>query len=205
MISSKLLFIFIDFSEMQRVGSAKQGSILDKSLSRGKTEVNFSSFALLFAEMIRYANNRSNTVGDLQDKLLGYGKFVGSRLLDVIVLREKGYKREIKLLNMLMFVKGTIWKNLFNKEADKLERSNDDPCQYLLIEKEPIVNTYISVPKDKGNLNCASFIAGIIEAVLEASNFPCKVSAHWHDGTTYIIQFDRLVIARENSLLELTR
>uniref|UniRef100_A0A1I8EMH5 Trafficking protein particle complex subunit 5 n=1 Tax=Wuchereria bancrofti TaxID=6293 RepID=A0A1I8EMH5_WUCBA len=183
---------------MQRAGSAKQGSILDKSLSRGKTEVNFSSFALLFAEMIRYANNRSNTVSDLQDKLLSYGKFVGSRLLDVIVLREKGYKREIKLLNMLMFVKGTIWKNLFNKEADKLERN-------LLIEKEPIVNTYISVPKDKGNLNCASFIAGIIEAILEASNFPCKVSAHWHDGTTYIIQFDRLVIARENSLLELTR
>ncbi|VDM96842.1 unnamed protein product [Thelazia callipaeda] len=233
---------------MQRIVSGKQASILDKSLSRGKTEydvvkieksiqVNLSSFALLFAEMIRYANNRSNTVSDLQDKLARYGKFVGSRLLDIIVLREKGYKRETKLLNMLMFVKGTIWKNLFNKEADKLERSNDDPCQYLLIEKEPIVNTYISVPKDKGNLNCASFVAGIIEAVLEvktfclklyifilysdtvfnftferdmhqlfqASNFPCKVSAHWHDGTTYIIQFDRLVIARENAVLESTR
>ncbi|VDN22522.1 unnamed protein product, partial [Gongylonema pulchrum] len=79
--------------------------------------------------MIRYANNRSNTVGDLQDRLAGYGRFVGNRLLDVIVLREKGYRRETKLLNMLMFVKGTIWKNLFNKEADKLERSNDDPCQ----------------------------------------------------------------------------
>lgn len=33
-------------------------------------KVNFSSFALLFAEMIRYANNRSNTVTDLQDKLV---------------------------------------------------------------------------------------------------------------------------------------
>ncbi|OZC06502.1 DNA-directed DNA polymerase [Onchocerca flexuosa] len=166
-----------DLLEMQRVGSGKQGSILDKSLSRGKSEVNFSTFALLFAEMIRYANNRSNTVSDLQDKLLGYGKFVGSRLLDVIVLREKGYRRETKLLNMLMFVKGTIWKNLFNKEADKLERSNDDPCQYLLIEKEPIVNTYISVPKDKGNLNCASFIAGIIEAVLEEMRAKYNLSA----------------------------
>ncbi|VDM44222.1 unnamed protein product [Toxocara canis] len=125
--------------------------------------------------MIRFANNRSNSVTDLQDKLADYGKFVGSRLLDVIVLREKGYRRETKLLNMLMFVKGTVWKNLFNKEADKLERSNDDPCQYLLIEKEPIVNTYISVPKDKGGLNCASFIAGIVEAILQV--YFCLFSA----------------------------
>lgn len=36
----------------------------------------------------------------------------------------------------------------------------------FLIEREPIVNTYISLPKDKGSLNCASFIAGIIEAFL---------------------------------------
>ncbi len=57
-----------------------------------------------------------------------YGRFVGARVLDVIVLREKGYKRETRLLNMLMFVKTNVWRNLFNKEADKLERSNDDPC-----------------------------------------------------------------------------
>ena len=31
-----------------------------------------------------------------------------------------------------------------------------------------------------GHLNCASFVAGIIEAVLDGANFPVKVSAHWH-------------------------
>ena len=31
-----------------------------------------------------------------------------------------------------------------------------------------------------GSLNCASFMAGVIEAVLEGANFPAKVSAHWH-------------------------
>lgn len=61
---------------------------------------------------------------------------MGSRLVDVIVLREKGYRREIKLLNMLMFVKSTVWKNLFNKEADKLERSNDDPCQCRRVQNQ---------------------------------------------------------------------
>ncbi|KAF8353751.1 hypothetical protein PRIPAC_95374, partial [Pristionchus pacificus] len=32
------------------------------------------------------------------------------------------YKRETKLLPTLIFIKSVVWKNLFNKEADKLER-----------------------------------------------------------------------------------
>jgi hypothetical protein len=64
---------------------------------------------------------------------------------------------------------------------------------------------FISLPKDKGSLNCASFIAGIIEAFLTESNFPCKVTAHWHMGTAYMIEFDEEVINRENVLNEMGR
>ena len=46
-----------------------------------------------------------------------------------------------------MKVKTTLWKTLFGKEADKLEHANDDERTYYIIEKEPIVNTFISVPK----------------------------------------------------------
>ncbi|PIO64429.1 transport protein particle component, Bet3, partial [Teladorsagia circumcincta] len=71
----------------------------------------------------------------------------------------------------------------------------------LLIEKEPVVNTFISVPKDKGMLNCAAFVAGIIQAMLDASNFPCQVSAHWwNNGTAYVIRFEELVISREAAM-----
>lgn len=56
-------------------------------------------------------------------------------------------------------------------------------CSDLLIEKEPIVNTYISMPKDKSNLNCAAFVAGIVEAMLTvifnpilSFDFPCTVA-----------------------------
>lgn len=42
---------------------------------------------------------------------------------------------------------------------------------YYLKEKDPLVNKFISVPKDKAVLNCAVFIAGIIEAVLNNSGF----------------------------------
>ena len=62
-------------------------------------------------------------------------------------------------------------QTLFGKEADKLEHANDDQRMYYIIEKEPLVNTYISVPKDKGSLNCAAYVAGMIEAVLCGSNF----------------------------------
>ncbi|EFO88724.1 hypothetical protein CRE_06483 [Caenorhabditis remanei] len=184
---------------------AKTTGILDKSLSRGKGEINLSTFAVLFSEMVLYAQNRSETVTDIHDKIASYGKQVGLRMFDIIVLREKGYKRETKLLGMLMFIKSTVWKNLFGKEADKLERSNDDHCTYLLIEKDPLVNTYISVPRDKGVLNCAAFAAGIVEAILESASFKCKVTAHWHNGTAYVIQFDESVIARENALLDSNR
>lgn len=39
------------------------------------------------------------------------------------------------------------------------------------MEKDPIVNRFISVPRDKSSLNCAVFIAGIIEAVLTGTGF----------------------------------
>ncbi|KAG8249759.1 Trafficking protein particle complex subunit 5 [Homalodisca vitripennis] len=99
------------------------------------------------------------------------GQDVGIKLIDLYFVREKNCKRETKLLNMLLFVKTTLWKGLFGKEADKLEHANDDERIYYIIEKEPLVNKFISVPKDKGSLNCAIFIAGIIEAVLNTCGF----------------------------------
>ena len=95
-------------------------SILDKSLSRGKQEVSLSAFALLFSETVQYFQSRSSTVSELQSKLHELGFQVGARILDLIFVREKNAKRETKLLNVLLFVKSTLWKTLFGKEADKL-------------------------------------------------------------------------------------
>jgi len=63
------------------------------------------------------------------------------------------------------------FQSLFGREADKLEHANDDERTYYIIEKEPLVNKFISVPKDKGSLNCSVFTAGIIEAVLNGCGF----------------------------------
>ena len=72
---------------------------------------------------------------------------VGARIVDLLFVRERAARRETKLLNVLLMVKSTVWKALFSKEADKLERANDDDKTYYIIEKEPLVNRFISVPK----------------------------------------------------------
>lgn len=43
-------------------------SLLDKSLSRGRNEVNYTTFALLFSEMVQYSHNRVASVNELHDK-----------------------------------------------------------------------------------------------------------------------------------------
>lgn len=149
-------------------------SILDKSLSKGRNEVSLSCFALLFSEVVQYCQNKVYTVPELQNKLAEMGHDVGVKLIDLLIVRERNCKRETKLLNMLLFIKSTLWKNLFGHEADKVELANDDDKTYYIIEKDPLVNKYISVPKDKGSLNCAVFTAGIIEAVLCGSGFVSK-------------------------------
>ncbi|XP_073690540.1 trafficking protein particle complex subunit 5-like [Garra rufa] len=177
-----------------------KSAILERALTRPKTEVSLSAFALLFSEMVQYCQNRVYSVSELQVRLADMGESETSRMRDVLVLREKNGKRETKVLNILLFIKVSVWKTLFVKEADKLEQANDDDKTYYIIEKEPVINAFISVPKENSTLNCAAFTAGIVEAILTHSGFPAKVTAHWHKGTTLMIKFDEAVIARDKQL-----
>lgn len=40
-----------------------------------------------------------------------------------------------------------------------------------IVEKQPLTNKFISVPKEYGQLNCAAFIGGIIRGVLDSAEF----------------------------------
>lgn len=84
-----------------------------------------------------------------------------------------------------------IWKQLFGKAADSLERSTENenecmdpntmPCYWMYLthmyspdmigEVAPITNTFVSVPQEIEGFNCASFIAGIIAGVLDSARF----------------------------------
>jgi hypothetical protein len=89
----------------------------------------------------------------------------------------------------------------------------------MLFDNEPMVNTYISLPREMSNLNCAAFVAGIIEGVCDGAGFPTEgVSAHsvgeqegggeeaergnkmWPGKTVFLIKFKKEVLEREEIL-----
>lgn len=82
-----------------------KSNILERPLTRPKTEVSVSAFALLFSEMVQYCQSRVYSVSELQTRLADMGQSVGASMLEVLVLREKNGKRETKVLNILLFIK----------------------------------------------------------------------------------------------------
>eukprot|EP00899_Mesostigma_viride_P006639 jgi/Mesvir1/15977/Mv08286-RA.1 len=178
--------------------------LVDRPLSRGKTEVSLSAFAFLFSELVQYCQTRVSNIGELERKLEDAGTGVGLRLLELICHRDKNCRRETRVLGILSFVHSNIWKCLFGKVADSLEKSTEHEDEYMINEKELLVNKYISVPKDFGQLNCGAYVAGIVKGVLDGAGFPARVTAHFMNiegsarpRTTFLIKFSEEVMARE--------
>lgn len=190
-------------------------NILDLNLSVPRGEVSSDAYLVLFSELVSYCRNRVESVTALEAKLAELGYRIGLRSLDLIVARERTTKREVRLLNALNMVVVSVWKFLFNKQADALKKVRDSEDEFYIEEAAPIVNKYISVPSDYGDLNCAAFCAGIINAVLDSSGFPANVTAkvHARSGPTdpnsggftrpltiYYIKVNPEVIEREKRL-----
>ena len=75
------------------------------------------------------------------------------------------------------------------------------------------MNRYISVPREMSSLNCAAYVAGIVEGVCDGAGFPAKVGAHsvggqmegveaemWPGKTVFLVKFEREVVEREGYL-----
>jgi hypothetical protein len=84
--------------------------------------------------MVQYYQNRVDSVNDLEKKLEEAGYGVGLRFAEMVGIREKAIRRETRLVNMLQYIQMTVWKYLFNKVADSLERSteNEDECRTVV-------------------------------------------------------------------------
>ena len=170
---------------------------IDRPLPRGKAEVSQSAFAFLFSEFIQYSQSRVNTADELQTKLEDAGVGIGRRVLELSSLREKSSKRETRMLHILQFITTNIWKMLFGSSPD-LEKSVEAADEFMIVEKSPMVNAYIS----SAPCNCAAFVAGIVRGVLEGSQFPARVSAHEYEDsrTVILIKFAPEVLEREKRL-----
>lgn len=202
-----------------------------------RAEVSLSIFSYLFSEIVQQLmkNEKSGGAGggvgadhpgqnDLEHQLYQLGVPVGEKLLELLFYREKGGqsgacsqgKRETKLVSMLHFINNQVWKALFGHQADGLEQSIEDEDEYRLLDKQPVTNKYTSIGKGQ-HVNCASYIAGIIEGILTSSKMHAKVTAHLYNDeeaggasgaeaqtnpeeastTIYVIKFSKEAIARD--------
>jgi trafficking protein particle complex subunit 5 len=137
---------------------------------------------------------------------------LGHKVLELQCWREKqgkgDGKRFTRLIDILTFISSSVWKNLFGKAADSLERSTQAEDEYMIMDAEPVTNTFISVPPDMGNLNCAAYIAGIVAGILDSAGFPATVTAvtsrpedgSTKDSTVFLIKFSEEVMDREQRL-----
>ena len=82
--------MFLYFSNMESRKN-KHVNIIDRPLSRCKSEISLSSFAFLFSEYVQYCTNRVMTIPDLQNKLAKLGNDVGFHLVEILNYRDKKY------------------------------------------------------------------------------------------------------------------
>ncbi|KAL9125030.1 MAG: hypothetical protein Q9217_005711 [Psora testacea] len=198
-------------------------TIYDRNINRTRAaELSRASFAYLFAEMVSYAQKRVTGIQDLERRLNEQGYPLGIRLTPL-----PPQPRPTRILPLLQFIANTLWRHLFSRPADAIESSATNPHEYMISDNEPLVNQYISVPKEMNQLNCGAFVAGIIEGVccgvlggerggivgvLNGENPgkrgpPAVVSAHnageeggmWPDKTVFLIRFSEDVIKRESA------
>ncbi|KAK5725735.1 Trafficking protein particle complex subunit 31 [Elasticomyces elasticus] len=161
-------------------------TIYDRNLSRTQTTpTSLPAFAYLFNTLITHHHSQSGSVSEIETRLNRAGYPIGIKLLDLLLYRQqtatqRPAQRPTRILELLQFVHTTLWRALFNRTADALEQSTSKKNEYMIVDNEPVVNTYISIPREMSQLNCAAFIAGVIEGLCDAAGFAMEgVTAHW--------------------------
>ncbi|THX03076.1 trafficking protein particle complex subunit 5 [Aureobasidium pullulans] len=191
--------------------ASNRKTIYDRNLNRARTsELSLTSFAHLFNTLIAYHQARAPSVSDLEARLAESAYPIGVKLLDLLLFRmpPRTASRPTRLLDLLQFIHTTLWRSLFGRPADALEASTGNNNDYMIIDNDPLVNTYISIPKEMSQLNCAAFVGGIIEGICDAAGFSTDgVTAHWAENdelwpskTIFLVKFKPEVVEREEAL-----
>lgn len=112
--------------------------------------------------------------------ILGYR--VGTRLLELLPLRDYLYPystlrspppptRILRLLPILSYIHSTLYRYLFGRTADSLEKSTENEDEYMIGDDEMIVTRDVEVPREMKELSCGAIVAGIVEAVMDGAGF----------------------------------
>ena len=117
-------------------------------------------------------------IQDLEQKLHEAGRHAGIRWVELFYWRERPSRRDTDFVNLLQVIYTSFWKYAFGKSAESLEISTDAKEDYMIIDPSPVTNRFISIPKDLAQLSPATWISGIIEAILHSSGFNVSHPSH---------------------------
>ncbi|KAI6010187.1 NO signaling/Golgi transport ligand-binding domain-containing protein [Pisolithus marmoratus] len=180
--------------------SRQRPSICERNLNKTRSS----------GKIVQYTQKRVSGINDLERRLNILGYRVGMRVLELITWRaessSKAPKREIRFLPALMSIHTQVWRAVFGRPADAIEKSVENEDEYMIIDNDPLPERHISVPRDMSQLSCSSFTAGIVEAVLDGLGFPARVTAHntptqqYPSRTTILIKLEKSVLEREEIL-----
>ncbi|AQZ11544.1 TRS31 (YDR472W) [Zygosaccharomyces parabailii] len=107
--------------------------------------------------------------------------------------------RDLKILDILQFIHGSMWSYLFGHVSDDLVKSSERDNEYMIVDNLPMLTQFIPAGR-----SCDYFTCGIIQGFLNSAEFPCHVSAHsmpqdgYDQRTVYLIQFDKHVLERDS-------
>jgi hypothetical protein len=140
-------------------------------MNNRERQVSLSALAFLFSELVQYQTIKIRSANDLEWELEQIGRTIGTRVVELLSYRDRQTRRELSVIGILQFISTTCWKALLGKAADSLERSTENENEYMVHDSEPLTNRFVSVPHRLGQLNCASYIAGITAGILDSANF----------------------------------
>ena len=98
---------------------------LNESKPKKKEKTQYISLFCSKIEVFESTNQKN----EYECRLADVGFDVGVRMLELLVHREKAGKRENRILGILSFLHTNVWKSLFGKTADSLERGTSVSVQ----------------------------------------------------------------------------
>ncbi|KAH8917219.1 TRAPP I complex [Atractiella rhizophila] len=201
--------------------SSKRTSLIyDRPINKTKnSEVALSAWEFWFSEIVQYTQGRVAGIADFEKKLNTLGYRVGLSLVELYPLRDSLHSssssstsylsrsapptRILRLLPLLSYIHTTLYRHLFGRAADSLEKSTDNEDEYMLGDNNPTLTRSINVPREMSQLCCMAFVAGIVEAFMDGMGFPARVTAHnvptdqFPRKCIILIKLDRSVMERE--------
>lgn len=178
----------------------------------------------MFSELYRYSNKHSDS--DFESILKDLGYDMGKKMLilrgegiesnlEVLLYKiafnimPSFYETERILQRSISDNKNIINTDVTNKNNTNTNSTNNmntnknsingvgnNIITYLLIESQPLMNKYISLPDEYSSFTSDAIFAGSIEAFLQASGFKSNVTAHntgseqYPDEIVYVINIE---------------